>query len=293
MSMEIKKLNEEERRTCHGHYKNNDLFRQWMPILSEIEGITNMDAISIWYNADAILRQLRSCTEFRDNELEFIHSEIARKVSKEVVSATMAIVLSRLINAAQEGHEEDYIPNDAMSNAILKKHFDDTFFERLMHVFLNRKIGNDGKKVIITPSDPMTQNTSLDDMDDVSKEEMKTYVQRVMEFTHNLNIHFKEKWEGWYTLWMDICMDAELFNLLKEVNPHRNDWNLNQKMICNVLGLCVNKKILDTPINALNKALTTKQVSSYIRNPKDFGGSDSALFKEQCDKIEVMLECLL
>ena len=85
-------------------------------------------------------------------------------------------------------------------------------------------------------------------------------------------------------------MDTELFSLLKEINPNRNDWELNQKMICNVVGLCVNQKILETSVSSLNKALTAKQVSSYISQPKDFGGSNTVFTKEQCDKVTIMIK---
>lgn len=291
--MGIKILNDEERRTCHNYFRKNDLFRHWHPILSEIENITDMDAISVWYNADMILKNLRACTEYRDEELNFIHSEIARKQKKELVSAIMAVVLTRLMNATEEGHEDENIPNDVICNAILKKHFEDVFFGKIMNVFLNRKIGNDGKKVVITPFDPMTQNTSMDDMDEVAKGDIEMYIGKVMNLTKSLSIYFKDKWEKWNTLWTYICMDAELMHLLKETNPNRNDWELNQKMICNVVGICTNKKKIEASINALNKALTSKQISSYIRNPKDFDGSDSAFTKEQYDKVESMITNLL
>lgn len=288
--MKIKILSDEERSKCHAHFRTNDLFRHWMPILSEIEeNITGVDATSIWYNADKILVNLRSCQEYRDEEVEFIHSEISRKQKKEVVSTIMAVVLTRLMNATQEGHEEEFIPNDAMSNAILKKHYDDAFFGKLMEVFLKRNRGNDGKKVVITPSDPMTQNTSLDDMDDVAKKEMEWKINKVMELTQGLNVYFKD-WEKWKELWECICMDAELSTLLEKVSPNRNDWDMNQKMICNVAGMYAGQLKLDVPTTQINNALSTKNLSSYISQPKDFGGSNSALNHEQYNRIIAMMK---
>ena len=70
----IKILTSEKRRTCHNLFRKNDLFRHWHPILSDIEGITGIDATSVWYNADVILRNLRACIEYRDDEMNFIHS---------------------------------------------------------------------------------------------------------------------------------------------------------------------------------------------------------------------------
>lgn len=289
-SMKIKILNDEERRNCHHLFRNNDLFRHWHPILSEIErNFTKMDAISVWYNADVVLRHLRSVTEFRDEKLIFIHSEISRNNTKEVVSTIMAVVLTRLINATEEGHEEEDIPNDLICNAILKNHLEDVFFDKMMNVFFKRNIGNDGKKVVITPSDPMTQNTLLDDMDDVAKKEMKVYIDKVMEKTEGLKLYFKD-WDEWEMLWKNICLDAELLALLKNISPRGTDCGFNQKMVCNVIGMYVGAKSSDISITSINNALGTKNLRKYISNHCAHKSDSSPLSKEQHDKILKMIK---
>ena len=288
--MNVKILSEEERKSCLGLYRKNDLFRQWMPILLEIEtNITHIDAISVWYNAEAILRDLRTCVEFRDNEVVFIDSEITRKVKKEAVSAIMAVVLMRLMNATKEGHEEDFEPNDAMCNAIIKKHFNDDFFHKLIEVFFNRNIGNDGKKVVIKPHDPMTQNTSLDDMDDVAKEEVNAYKTKVIELTQGLKTHFNN-WDEWEYLWNAICLDAELLSLLKEKSPRKNSWGINQKMVCNVIGMYAEAKLINIPKMSLSNALSGKNMRNYISNHCNYNTTDTPLSKEQHEKIEKMIQ---
>ena len=285
INMEIKILNDEERRNCHHLFRNNDLFRHWHPILSEIEReLTKMDAISIWYNADVVLRHLRSVTEYRDEELNFIHSEISRGNTKEVVSTIMAVVLTRLINATEEGHEEEDIPNDLICNAILKKHYEDVFFNKVMNVFFKRNIGNDGKKVVITPFDPMTQNVSLVDMDDVTKKEIDDYVNRVMEATEGLKVYIKD-WEEWGKLWESICLDIELKALLKDISPRGTEWGFNQKMVCNVIGMYVRVKLNNPSITSINDALGTKNLRKYISNHCAHDSDSSPLSKEQHTKI--------
>lgn len=287
-SMEIKILNLEERRTCHNHFRKNDLFRHWHPILSEIEHyFEGMDAISVWYNADVVLQHLRASSEYRDNEMYFIHSEISRTQKKKVVSAIMAVVLTRLMNATEEGHEDEYIPNDLICNAILKKHHSDFFFDKIMNVFFLRNIGNDGKKVVITPSDPMTQNTTLNEMDDVSKKEVQAYVDKVMEVTQGLNVYFKE-WDGWKLLWENICLDVELLDLLKEKSPRGREFNM--KMICNVIGMYADTMIKDVSITSLNNALGGKNMRNYISNHRAYDTTDTTLSKEQHEKIIKMMQ---
>lgn len=283
--MDIKVLSDEERRKCHAYFRTNDLFRHWMPILSEIEGnIMGMDAISIWYNADVVLRHLRSVTEYRDEELNFIHSEISRGNTKEVVSTIMAVVLTRLINATEEGHEEEDIPNDLICNAILKKHYEDVFFSKIMNVFFKRNIGNDGKKVVITPFDPMTQNVSLDDMDDVTKKEIDDHVNKVAEVTNGLKVYLKD-WEKWKDLWKSICLDIELMALLKDISPRGSEWGFNQKMVCNVIGMYVDVKLNNLSKTSINDALGAKNLRKYISNHCAHDSDSSPLSKEQHTKI--------
>ena len=115
-----------------------------------------------------------------------------------------------------------------------------------------------------------------------------------MTLTKGLNTYLKNDWKGWQALWKGICWDAELFNLLKEINPNKNEWGLNQKMICNVVGMCQTERIIEATISALSNALTpTKRLNSYISNFKNFGGSDTALTKEQYNKIVSIIRNVL
>ena len=248
-----------------------------------------MDAISVWYNADVVLRHLRSVTEFRDEKLIFIHSEISRNNTKEVVSTIMAVVLTRLMNATEEGHEEEDMPNDLICNAIIKKHYMDFFFDKIMSVFFRRNIGNDGKKVVITPFDPMEQSISLDDMDDILKKEMNDYVNRVMEETNGLKLYFKD-WSEWENLWKSICLDIELLALLKDISPRGSGWGFNQKMVCNVIGMYVGVKLNNPSITSINNALGTKNLRKYISNHCAHDSDSSPLSKEQHDKILKMIK---
>lgn len=288
--MQIKKLTDEERKSYHSHFRKNDLFRHWIPILSDLEkDITHMDAISLWYNANEVLQQLRVETDFRDEQIVYIHSEMARNDNGPCLTSIMAIVTTCLMNATEEGHEEENIPNDAICIAIRRLYEKDRLFEALIAEFFRRKIGNDGKRVVITPSDPMTQNISLDDMDDVAKREVESYKGKVLDLTKGLKVYFTD-WDCWQELWTQICMDAELVNLLKRIDPRRNEWELNQKMICNVIGIYIEVFEMRTPINTIKNALSTKQLSSYISNHRGFDTSDTAINQEQYTKIKNLIK---
>ena len=142
--------------------------------------------------------------------------------------------------------------------------------------------------MVITPSDPMTQNITLDDLDDVAKEEVQTYKNKVIVVTQGLKVHFKN-WTEWENLWESICLDVELLNLLKQKSPRNNSWGINQKMICNVIGIYVGVKMIEVAVSTLNNALGGRNFRSYISDHCAYGTSNTVLTKSQYEKIKMMM----
>lgn len=288
--MRIKKLTDEERRSCHGRYRRNDLFRHWMPILAGMEkSVTHMDAVSLWYNACEVLRLLRAEEEFRDEQLVFIHSEMARTADPACLACVMAVVITCLMNATPEGRETERLPNDAICIAIRTLYDPDPLFRLLITRFFARNRGYDGERVVIAPSDPLTASPSADDMDTDARREADACRDRVLQLTAGLKAHFAD-WRGWEELWTRICMDAELLVLLKKVAPRKNDWELNQKMICNVVGMYAGACRIESPIRALNNALSGKQLGSYLSNHRSFGTGDAAFDAARHDKVKNLIK---
>ena len=290
--MKITILSDEERRNCYKRYRENDIFRHWFMLLSKYETETGIDPISVWYNAQLVLRELRSHDDFRDSEMEFIISEAERCNPKHSVVAVMAVTLISLVNAAEEGHEDEYIPNDCISNVILKKYLDNKLFEKLLNGFSSKKTGNDGKKVVLKQSDPLAEDYLFEDVDSLTQKDIKELIKRVIDNTQGLKAYFKDDWEIWENLWQHICLDIELFNLLQVISPKRNDWKFNQKMICNVIGIFINERKIKTAVSAINKCISNKNISSYISNIKDFEGNNSALSKTQYETIKGIINKL-
>jgi len=73
------------------------------------------------------------------------------------------------------------------------------------------------------------------------------------------------------------------------VNPNKNDWSLNQKMICNVIGLFRDSTKIGTSISEINNMISGKNLGSYLRNHISYGTTDCALNKEQHKKIESII----
>ena len=247
-----KQLNSEERQQLHHRYRKNDLFRHWSPILCQLEWEQQeLDVNTIWWESEKLLQQLRQEQEARDEMIPYLFKSLIVELKTieydgkatlirtdeqaELSAVTvMCVLMTRLMNAVEEGHEEEDFENRPMCVAIANILRNHPHFQLLNERFFKRKLGNDGKKIV-------------------------------------------------------ICMDLELLEKLKVVNPGNNDWGMNQKLICNIIGLFRDVMEIKVSWNAVNTALSEKQLRSYLRNHTDYRGSDADLNAEQHRRIVAMI----
>jgi len=302
-------LSETEQKKLHHRYRNSDLFRQWSAILCQLErDAGEMDAVSLWYLAEKCLNRLRDIQQYRDEDIPYIYNyllnhcsvfvkgneNISRscKEAEQTAITVMCVMLTSLMNAVEIGHEYEDFDNKAMCVAIDRLLQDYPYYTMLMDAFFRRKTGNDGKKVIIAPSDPMSDTSILESMDEKAKQDMETMKKRVLELTQGLKVYFKDKWKVWVYIWDDICKRTEFMQLLSSVNPNRNVWELNEKMVCNVLGMFIElNKDIELAISTANDSLSPKKNRrDYITNHGKNGGSSAVFSEELHTKIEDIIK---
>ncbi len=300
----IKLLSKEEQDSLHLRYRDNEIFRHWSPLLCRMEWeMQEADPISLWCEAEKAIQQLRNEKENRAemiqyifrglmNEFRAVEDEYGEKKIRSVEQAecsavtVMAIVLTLLMNAVEKGHEDEAFANQPMCVAIVAWLRSHPHFQYLMNDFFSRKKGFDGKKVEFTPSDPLNIETQLQSMAEKLRKDIEGTMQTVIKYTSPLQKSFGDYWDIWKMLWLDVCMDQELFRLLKEVSPNKNEWGINQKMICNIIGIFCSTVGLNISMNKVNLLLMNKQISSYLRNHAAYGQLDCSLSKQQHKKIE-------
>lgn len=303
----IKQLSREEQDRLHHRYRESDLFRQWSPLLCRLEWeYQELDGISLWWEADKVLQQLRQTQENRDEMIPYIFRRLLsdfRRVEDEscenVVRTTeqaersaitvMCLVLTSLMNAVEKGHEDEAFDNQAMCVAIVGPLRSHPHFSFLMDNFFGRKKGNDGKKIVIRSSDPMKLQTVIENMDEAAQKEVNQMEEVIINYTSCLQTKFGNYWESWKQLCHLVCLDIELLGKLRKIEPRNNDWGVNQKMICNMIGLFIAKLQINVSTNNISKILSEKNLNSYLRNHSDYRGTDSALDKSQHLKIEQMI----
>ena len=213
-----------------------------------------------------------------------------KEQAKRTAATVMCITLTMLMNAVEKGHEDESFANEPMCMAIMDILSEDAFFQNLMNLFFKRDTGYDGQKVVITPSDPMLEKTIYESMDDVAKEEVKQMVKNVVNRTQGLKTLFGEYWKAWEPLWQDIFADSQFVLLMKNEEPRTTDWGMNQKMVCNVVGMFKDQTKLTASIKAINDALSSTNIRSYISNHAEYGVTNTVFTREQHDRIKQLIE---
>ena len=284
------------------------MYCHWSPILNQLEWEEGeLSTIDIWWVTEQILQQLRDVEMRRDEMIPYVFKKLLKDMTcvvsnnkmtnrsvmlaEQSAVTVMSVLMFRLMNAVEEGNEEKEFENEPICVAIANIVRNHPRFSVLEKRFFKRKKGNDGKPIRIKPLDPMNIELLLGDMDSQSRKEIDEMSAKMIELTKNLKpLWGDELWKRWKELCKQICMHQDLLNKMKEVNPGNNSWKLNQKMICNTIGIFRTKKDINVSVAAINKAISSKQLSSYLRQHADYGGTDSALTREEHKRIEKLIE---
>ena len=120
--------------------------------------------------------------------------------------------------------------------------------------------------------------------------------ERILRLTEPLRESLRISWATYETLWQCICADKELLQKLTEVSPRGNPWELNMKLVLNVVGmlkatpLTAKSNIIDASTRALADSLGVSNKRSHIDNPQPNGhGSQSALTPPLYARIKAMI----
>ena len=296
-------LTKDEQHTLHHRYKQNDLYRQWSPILSMLQRkYGEADVETLWYIAEQQIVRLRGEQSFREQEIAPIYSDLltdcqkfdgtsrTKEQARKTATTVMCVMLTMLMNAVEKGHEDESFSNEPMCLAIIDTLIDDAFFQGLMTLFFKRNTGYDGQKVVITPSDPMLVNTLTESMDEVAREETKLMVHAVISHTKGLKAMLKDYWNVWEPLWKDILADNQFMLKMKSEEPNGTDWGINQKMVFNVVGIFKDRAKLTDSIASFNNAMSSINRRTYISNHANYGTPDCVFSREQHNTIIQLID---
>ncbi len=304
----IKELTPEEQHYLGLQYWKIDLFRHWSTVINQFTWTEpELDLVSIWATTDGIIESLRSVDVGRDQLIPVLLQETLRglwlaeqqkeegerRELAQVESTAVTIftvLLTRLLNAVEKGHEDEAFDNEPVCTAIACMIGNHPRFVQLHKRLFKRKVGFDGKKIEIEPSDPLKKKEPVKKEGGRKSAKEEKPEARLLKLTSGLQPLFGEQWNGWEDLCRRLCLDDEIRRKLHEVKPRNNEWNMNQKMLCNVIGIYKDCKKIQVSMRTINSVLSTKQLRHYIGNHANYKASDTDLDKVLHRRIEKMVK---
>ncbi len=283
-------LSDKDNEALHRRYSDDDLYRYWADTLCLLErSYGTMDQVDIWFQTEEVTAALRQ-SNHPESEIPRIYNKMLKQTSKVNALTIMTVLVTRLANAAEKGHEDDRIPNDYIAEEIAEMLLNEAFFVWLIDFFRERKTDIDGNKIHIDRSDPMkaSSNGNLAPSTEARNESL---YKMVIEKTSVLKTTMGDDWTKWERLWQEIVKDQTLADLLAKPAPRGKPWGeINAKMIGNVLG-CFNDAILKKTVSQLSTLLSVNSnIKTYIlqhrpsNNPN--GNSSCVLSTSQYQKIK-------
>lgn len=144
-----------ERRNLFDRYKQDALFRQWLPTLGVLARAGHGGEVEVWHEVERMLRLLGREPEWREAEVEFLYTELCERypsapVFRVAVMAVLFTCLADATPAADRVHENPHAP---VCVAICVMMGGERRFHTLLDAFFRRTKDNRGRRVVLPVTD--------------------------------------------------------------------------------------------------------------------------------------------
>lgn len=293
----FERFSEEKLTSLRALYRGDDLFRTWTWLLCLLEQQLNgLNAVEVWSETEMIRQKLSEIKEHRDNEVEFLYGDLVKRHQSESTAIIILTVLfTQMCDAAPDEEDDAAVqnPNRAVCSVLAHLLMNPkirSFTEKLIKAFNHRRYDNEGNKIILPITDYMEVKSPLELMDEEAKVKVERWVEEIEKLTRGIRGFLNIDWDVYKYIWRNICAEQEISLLLNEIQPRKNSWGHNLKLVANVLGILHvtpygDDVVLAGSIQTISDAVGVN-VRAYIGNHADFGSSNTTLTKEMHAKIK-------
>lgn len=144
-----------ERRNLFDRYKQDALFRQWLPALGALSRAGQGSEVEVWHEAERMLRQLRKEPRWRESEVQFLYTELCERHPSAPVFrlAVMAVLFTCLADAAPAADRAGENPHAPVCVAICAMMDGERCFHTLLDAFFRRAKDSRGERVVLPVTD--------------------------------------------------------------------------------------------------------------------------------------------
>lgn len=144
-----------ERRNLFDRYKQDALFRQWLPTLGVLARAGHGGEVEVWHEVERMLRLLGREPEWREAEVEFLYTELCERYPSAPVfrMAVMAVLFTCLADATPAADRVHENPHAPVCVAICVMMGGERRFHALLDAFFRRTKDNRGRRVVLPVTD--------------------------------------------------------------------------------------------------------------------------------------------
>lgn len=144
-----------ERRNLFDRYKQDALFRQWLPTLGVLARAGHGGEVEVWHEVERMLRLLGREPEWREAEVEFLYTELCERYPSAPVfrAAVMAVLFTCLADATPAADRVHENPHAPVCVAICVMMGGEKRFHALLDAFFRRTKDNRGRRVVLPVTD--------------------------------------------------------------------------------------------------------------------------------------------
>ena len=294
-------LTKAQEQELHYVYRKEPLFRALSALLNHqrIKKNICISDTAVWHLTMGIYDELKRYDSYQSLEISRIHCELREQFEtlypddEPLARRTATTVLFVLLLQLAKADPTDTDPTiRALQRAVA---IELTQTEREIYRYtleLRRQLdqcrtNDSGQPVTVEPKSYLTQRPT---------DEARRMAERILRLTEPLRESLRISWATYETLWQCICADKELLQKLTQVSPRNNPWELNMKLVLNVIGmlkatpLTAKSNLINASTHALADSLGVSNKRSHIDNPRPDGhGSHSALTSPLYARIKAMI----
>lgn len=157
-----------EKRNLFERYKNDALFRQWLPTLSVLSRAGQGGEVEVWHEAKWALSRLKHESNWREAEVQFLYTDLCGRYPSMPIFclAVMTVLFTCLADAAPSADRADENPYAPVCVTICNMLDGDKRFHTLLNAFFSHTHDNRGERVILPVTDYLSEDDDEEELEE-------------------------------------------------------------------------------------------------------------------------------
>lgn len=298
----MERLSRAERAELRSRYRGDKLYKAWSHPLMEVEREMDQPAPEeIWHMTEQLHVRLRELGEDAPYEIDYVFRDLYEPLLGDDVTKGEAmftavvvstVLLSQLCAARPSGGIN---PHRASCRALARILTQDLYLPvcgTLLDMLRREQVDLNGNKLVVPITNYLDEAESVKHLSASSRKELDKLVASIVDKTRPLKSMMWIDKEDYQDLWVRILSLPDMVTLVKKVSPRNNAWEMNMKMVANVLGMMMTNRKMEDNASKASTLMAMSNARPYIGNYTDFANSYAAFRPEELNRVEAIVKAL-